>query len=102
MRIFHGMAGRGGSISSNGAYRAALTIGLAMGISLVASSVRAQAITACVNNKSGAVSIISKGSCPKNTHAIVLNPPPSATLTVQTLNVIDANNHTVATLGKNS
>jgi len=99
MWIFHGMAERTESISLRTAQKAALTIGLAMGISLVASSVRAQAITACVNNKSGAVSIISKGSCPKNTHAIVLNPPPSTTLTVQKLNIVNGSNKVLASLG---
>ncbi len=113
MRFLHSTAGRGGAISSNGAYRAALTIGLAMSISLVASSARAQAITACVNSKNGAVTIrssLEKGACPKGTEPIVLNPmaapSPTAlklqTLTVQTINVVDAGNNTVATLEKNS
>ena len=81
MRIIHGTEERQRSISTKAGIRAAaLTVGLTIGISLVASSARAQAITACVNNKSGAVTIrssLEKGSCPKNTHAIVLNPAPS-------------------------
>jgi hypothetical protein len=102
MRSFQDTAGRSGSTSWNASYRAALTIGLAMSISLVASSARAQAITACVNDKNGAVSIISEGSCPKKTHPVVLNSGSSPTLTVQTLNVVDSSNHPVATLGKNA
>jgi hypothetical protein len=101
MKIFQGTEGRTQSLSSR-EIRVALMVGLAIGIGLVASSARAQTITACVNNKSGAVTITSKGSCPKNTHAIVLNPAPSPTLTVQTLNVVDSSNHTVATLGKDA
>ena len=113
MRFLHSTAGRGGAISSNGAYRAALTIGLAMSISLVASSARAQAITACVNSKNGAVTIrssLEKGACPKGTQAIVLNPAaapsPTAlklqTLTVQTINVVDSGNRVRGILWKNT
>jgi hypothetical protein len=102
MRIFQGTQGRRGSFSTRAEVRVALTVGLTIGVSLMALSARAQTITACVNNKSGAVTIISSGSCKKGTHAIVLNPAPSPTLTVQTLNVVDSSNHTVATLGKNA
>jgi hypothetical protein len=99
MRIFHGPHGR--SLGWDARVRAALTAGLIMSISLVASSARAQTtITACVNNKSGAVSIISKGSCKKGTTGVVLNSGAIQTLAVQTLNVVDSGNHTVATLGK--
>ncbi len=103
MRIFHTTAGRSEPFSSNAGYRQALTIGLAMGISLVASSARAQTVTACVNGKNGAVTIrssLEKGSCPKGTQPIVLVSGMASTLTVQTLNVVDTNNHTIATLGK--
>ncbi len=103
MRIFHGTAADSGQVSTNAGYRRAPAIGLAMGISLVASMARAQAITACVNSKNGTVSIrssLEKGSCPKGTQPIVLVSGTASTLTVQTLNVVDASNHTIATLGK--
>lgn len=102
MRFFHGTEERRRSIGSMAAIRVALTIGLTMGISLVASAARAQTITACVNNKNGAVSVTSKGSCPKNTHAVVLNPPPSPTLTVQRVNIVDASNKTLTSVGPTS
>ena len=88
---------------------AAIAIGL--GSSMLASSVRAQTVTACVNGKSGAVTIrssLEKGSCPKGTQPIVLNPvaapSPTAlklqTLTVQTINVVDTSNRLRASVGQ--
>jgi hypothetical protein len=103
MQISHGPKGRMQSNRWNTGSRVALTIGLATAISLVASPVRAQTVTACVNSKSGAVTIrssLQKGSCPKGTQPIALVSGTAPTLTVQTLNVVDANNHTIATLGK--
>ncbi len=73
----------------------------------VSTTARAQTVTACVNTKTGAVALRSKGTCPKGTATVVLNPPTPTTLKVQTLtaqtiNVVDSGNNTVATLGKNA
>jgi hypothetical protein len=113
MRIIQDREAGAGPLVRKLATRAAITIGLGIGSCLLATSVQAQIVTACVNVKTGAVTIrssIAKGSCAKGTEPIVLNPSaapsPTAlklqTLTVQTINVVDSGNHTVATLGKNS
>jgi len=103
MKLFHGAKHPGRPIDWEARVSAALTAGcLMVAIGIIASAVRAQTITSCVNTKSGAVSVISKGSCPKNTNPVVLNPTSVQTLTVKTLEVVDSNNHTVATLGKDS